>query len=380
MENIPDILKEIYNNLPVYCSNADELKSIWNEYIHLSKTRFPEISIDHDGDTVRLGELSPGCLLCKNGKWDCSFITPTCNQNCEFCISPLLNRSKIPISAYGKTMKDRIANYKKVKIKGVSFSGGEPFLNFMEIITRLNALKKELPENYYWLYTNGTLVTKAQIDILADSGINEIRYNTAATAYNDKKILRIIEYSAQKIENVTVEIPVILKDKEILLAAIPDYVNAGIRYINLHELMKEDNTPSQRLYDENFKQFIFQDGHTTEISLDSKFLVNEIIRKMIDSKAKININFCSTMNKLRQIRKRRANMIRLLKKSHEKVVDEEYLETVFIFRDKDAYQFIHPDDWRDKRANYKNYSNVALKKIAPLSVFNEARYISAHKL
>jgi hypothetical protein len=94
----------------------------------------------------------------------------------------------------------------------------------------------------------------------------------------------------------------------------------------------------------------------------------------------INLNFCSTINKLRQIRKRRANMIQLLKNSHEKIMEEEYLETVFIFQDRDAYQFIHPDLWQSDQTNYKNYSAIRLKKIAPLAVFDRARYISAQKL
>ncbi len=380
MENIPDILKEIYKSIPVHRSNIDELKTIWNEYIYVLKTQFPEISIDHDGDTVCFGELSPGCLLCKNGQWDCLFITPACNLNCEFCISPFLHRSKISISAYGKTAEDMITNYKKANIQGISFSGGEPFMDFQAIIIRLTALKQALPGNYYWLYTNGLLVHKEHIDMLADLGINEIRYNTAATAYNNKKVLRIIEYSAQKIENVTVEIPIILKDKEFLLSAIPNYVSAGVRYINLHELMKEDNTPSQYLEGENFKRFVFEDDHTTEISLDSKLLVNEMVSKIIDSKILINLHFCSTINKLRQIKKRRNNIIKLLKAPHEKIADEQYLETVFIFQDEDSFQFIHPDEWRGEQANYKNYSAIRLKKISPLSVFNEARYISAEKL
>lgn len=380
MEKIPEILNEIYKNLPAYRSNMDELKSIWNDYLHLLKTQFPEISIDHNGDTICLGDLSPGCVLCKNGEWDCSFITPACNLNCEFCISPFVSHVKIPISAYGKTIEEMIANYKKVGIKGISFSGGEPFLDFNKIMTHLKTLKQALPDNYYWLYTNGVLVHKEHIDQLADTGIDEIRYNTAATGYNNKSILRIMEYSAQKITNVTVEIPLILKDKNALLSAIPNYESAGVRYLNLHELMKEDNTPSQQLNNENFKQYIFEDGHATEISLDSKLLVNEIFRKIIDSKLKINLNFCSTMNKLRQIRKRRANMIRLLKQSHEKAIDEEFLETVFIFQDRDDYQFIHPDLWRSNQSNYKNYSAIRLTKMAPLSVFDQARYISTQKL
>jgi uncharacterized protein len=377
---IPDILKNIMDNLPSFTSNTNELKSIWKSYLYVLESEFPEILIDHGGDSVYLGQLSPGCVLCKNGEWDCLFIASACNLYCEFCISPFRPGSKIPISAYGETDRELIKNFKSAGIEGISFSGGEPFLDFPGMITRLNTLKKELPDYYYWLYTNGTLVKKAHIDILADSGINEIRYNTAATGYNDKRILKIIEYTAKKIENTTVEIPVIFKDKKILLAAITDYTHAGVKYLNLHELMKENDTPSEHLRNENFKKFTFEDGHTTEISLDSKFTVNEIIRKIVDADIELNLNFCSTVNKLRQIRKRRQNMIKLLKGPHEKMVEEEYLETIFIFKDKDTFQFIHPDVWRSERTKYVNYCGFTVIKIAPLSVYSKAHYISVQKL
>jgi pyruvate formate-lyase activating enzyme-like uncharacterized protein len=380
MQTSPEILRELLENIPAHHSNTHELRAEWKKYIRALETEFPEVVIADDGDTVCVGELSPGCICCKNGEWDCSFITHTCNLNCEFCISPSLPDSRIPVSAYGKTLGETVNNYKKANITGISFSGGEPFLYFPEIITRLEALKQELPDNYYWVYTNGTLAHKEQIDLLADVGINEIRYDTAATGYNNDKILNIIEYSAKKIAHVTVEIPVVLRDKDVLVSAIPDYVSAGVTYLNLHELMKEHNTPSQHLENENFIQCIFEDGHTTEISLDSRLVVKDIVRRMIDSKTAINLNFCSIMNKLRQLRKRRNNLIQVIKQPHEKVVDEEYLETIFIFRDKETYQFIHPDDWQTKQEELKNYTGIALKKIAPLSIFHDAGYISAQTL
>lgn len=380
MQNFPDILKKIYMTIPTHNSNINELKIIWKNYISSLEFEFPEVSIRHSKNTVCLGELSPGCLFCKNGEWDCIFITPSCNLNCDFCISPFTPLMNLPISSYGRNMEEIIKNYKTVRIKGVSFSGGEPFCKFSKIVTHLNYLKKKLSNIYYWIYTNGTLVNKEHIDILSDMGINEIRYNTAATGYNDKKILAIIEYSAKKMQNVTVEIPLLLKDKKVLLQSISDYENAGVKYLNMHELMKENNTRSEHLKNENFKKIIFKDGHITEISMDSKVVIKEIIKKIIDSKHKINLNFCSVMNKQRQIRKRRNNMIKLLKEPYEKIVDEEYLETIFIYKDKDTYQYIHPDDWKSKQTNYKNHTSIALRKIPPLSVFNTGCYIKAQKM
>ena len=116
---------------------------------------------------------------------------------------------------------------------------------------------------------------------------------------------------------------------------IPGPING----LNLHELMKEDNTPSAGLMNENFKQIIFEDGHRTEISLDSKFVVNEIFRKIHDSKMKINVNFCSTMNKRRQIRKRRQNMMQLLREPFEKIV-QEHLETVCVVQNENSWSYL----------------------------------------
>jgi len=362
------------------CIRDRELKTEWKNYISILKDEFPEISIKHNGDSIYLGELSSGCQFCKKGEWDCIFITPSCNLNCEFCISPFNLSSRIPFSAYGRNMEEIVKNYTIANIKGVSFSGGEPFCEFPKMVTHFKYLKNILFNNYYWVYTNGTTVNKEHIDILSDIGINEIRYNTAATGYNEKKILKIIEYSAKKIQNITVEIPVLFKDKEVLLQSISAYENAGVTYLNVHELMKENNTRSEHLKNENFKKIIFEDGHSTEISRDSKEVVKEIIKKMIASKHQMNLNFCSLMNKRRQIRKRRNNMIKLLKEPYEKIVNEEYVETVFIYKNKDTYQYVHPDDWKSQQGIYKNHTCIALRKMAPLTVFNQGCYIKAEKI
>lgn len=380
MESIPDILKEIEDHIMTADSNIGELRTIWTGYIHSLKHDVPDIQIDHQGDTICLGALSPGCTFCKNGEWDCIFITSECNLDCEFCISPLNPQSKIPFSAYGRTVDHIVENYHKVNIKGISFSGGEPFCHFRETVDRFKVLRHKLPNHYYWLYTNGILTAKKHIDILADSGMNEIRYNTAATGYDNERVMKIIEYSAKKIANVTVEIPILLKDKEKLLSMIPRYAEAGVKFINLHELMREKNTRSQNLKTENFKAFTLEDGHTTEISLDSRIAFREMIREIKKIPVKINVNFCSLMNKLRQTRKRRNNIIRLIKTPYEKIVDEQFLESVLILGDKENYQFMNPDEWQSNRHKIKTDNNMLIRKIAPMSIFKRSRYISVTKV
>ena len=90
MQTMPAMLRDILEHIPTHQANTHELRAEWEQYLRMVEAEFPEVLIVDDGDTVCLGELSPGCVRCKSGEWDCSFITPICNLRCEFCISPLL--------------------------------------------------------------------------------------------------------------------------------------------------------------------------------------------------------------------------------------------------------------------------------------------------
>ncbi|HOU92833.1 MAG TPA: hypothetical protein PLU22_17390, partial [Polyangiaceae bacterium] len=48
----------------------------------------PGLVVEDDGATVRIGERSPGCLLCKEGGWVCVFLTYRCAARCPFCSAP----------------------------------------------------------------------------------------------------------------------------------------------------------------------------------------------------------------------------------------------------------------------------------------------------
>lgn len=378
-KHIPDILTDILKGITPIRSNITELQSGWQRYITDLKTELPEITIKDDSDTVCLASLSPGCRRCKIGEWDCLFVTPDCNLNCQFCISPFQNR-RIPISAFGKTPAECIPRYRNAGITGVSFSGGEPFLEFETVAAWLQELKSEFPDNYYWIYTNGILVNREHIDVLSDLGLDEIRFNTAATDYQDPDVMRLIEYAAGKLSSVAVEVPVLRKDHAALREALPDYADAGVTFINLHELMREKNTPSQHLQNESFRTFVLPDGHVTDVSMDSRAVVKELIHTILASNLPLHLNFCSMMNKLRQIRKRRSRMAKVMKNTFENLVDDEYLESIFVFRDKTRHQWLHPNEWNDQKSRFAGQTVFKLKKLAPLSVWDTGRYISAHQL
>ncbi|MDD4309404.1 MAG: hypothetical protein PHO32_03415, partial [Candidatus Cloacimonetes bacterium] len=97
-------------------------------YLATLKEDMPFVTIEDGGETIRMGELSPGCMLCKEGRWDCLFLTPLCNLSCTFCISPLHSRKQVKLSVFGRTLQEIASNHKKTNICGIGYSGGEALM------------------------------------------------------------------------------------------------------------------------------------------------------------------------------------------------------------------------------------------------------------
>jgi pyruvate formate-lyase activating enzyme-like uncharacterized protein len=332
-----------------------------------TKKSYPDLIIEDGGDTVRIGDLSQGCRLCKDGAWDCLFVTSMCNLNCHFCLSPTLNDGAIPVSAMGSET-DLIENYTIANIKGCSYSGGEPLLDFDKLIHLHQLLRHHYPQNYFWLYTNGVLLDTNKLRLLAELGFNEIRFNTAATGYSDPNILRVIEKAAQFIENITIEIPLLKQDEPKLLAALKRYENAGVKYLNLHDLMREGGSNSALIQHENFDRVTFKDGHCTDISLDSWSMFLDIVKHSAEHSLRLSLNHCSIANKIRQISKRRQQMARIVKLPHQKM-EADLLYTIKVTNRNKTICYFHPDLFDEKLADKTSHIEH-IKILAPLFICN----------
>ena len=250
-------------------SNTDQHLAAWEGFVNDLRSRVPSAQVADDGATIYLGKLSRGCSHCKRGSWDCIFVTKRCNLACSFCCSAKTAPREGFASTLGRSVEELIQNYLTIGIGGVSLSGGEALLEPEQTFTLLETFRKRLPDRYLWLYTNGLLLRPECIERLVDVGLDEIRFNAAATAYDDPILLGTIARAAQRIPAVTVEIPAIPDDAARLIACLPTWSNAGVTYLNLHELMRERNSLSAHLQGE-FRQVVLADGHVTDISVGSR--------------------------------------------------------------------------------------------------------------
>lgn len=249
-----------------------------------------QISVSFDNHKPHNGPLSPGCIICSKGKWACVYITKKCTTDCFFCPQAREHGEESTPKANGVTFNDPldfVAYINTFGIEGVGFSGGEPLLVANRLLAFTDTIRQHLGYKYYiWMYTNGHLVDKEILKQLKSSGINEIRFDIYATGYRLEPVILATRY----IENVTVEIPAIPEDINILKDCLLPLKKAGVRFLNLHQII---------LSKHNYTSFLTRDyiyARSQQFDprvLDSELMALEIMKYSLDKKIDLPINYCS---------------------------------------------------------------------------------------
>lgn len=359
-------------------SNLDALTQVWQAGLAEARKEIPGLFIGSEGGDVHLGGLSPGCQACKAGTWDCIFITPQCNLNCAFCYSPQAVPGDYVGSVFGTTPEQVAANHARTHITGVSFSGGEPFLEPGRLLEWVSRFTGRSPRLYTWVYTNGLLAEEGILRDLAGLGLDEIRFNTAATDYDHLLVMQHIASAARFIPNVTVEIPAIPAHEVRLLSCLPGWSARGVRYLNLHELIYEPGSPSGSMAGKR-QPVILADGHRTAIDPQSRSLTWKVMTRVASEKIPLAVNDCSLQSKLLQVRGRRRSLSPLTAGSCEKLVGSEVFESFCLVRNENDYHFVHPDELPVMRPRFPGCRVFRLVREAPLALHAEKRWLACEE-
>lgn len=236
--------------------------------------------------------LSPGCRRCGDGVWSCLFINGRCNGRCFYC--PTTQDEDGPPVTNGlifRKPEDYAAYVTALNFSGVSISGGEPLLTPDLTLSYIKAVRESCAEGIHiWLYTNGTMLTAELCQRLKDAGLNEIRFDIGAVRYNLKKLLLAIGV----IPTVTVEIPAVPEDEELLRAKLVEMAEAGVNHLNLHQM---------RLTKHNFgnlleRNYTFLHGEKVTV-LESELTALRTVRYSLEQGIKLPVNYCSFAYKRR---------------------------------------------------------------------------------
>jgi hypothetical protein len=225
---------------------------------------------------------------------------------------------------------------------------------------------------------------------LSELGLDEIRFNLAATGYTHPEVLEHVKKAVRNLPVVTVEIPAIPEDAAALLAALPVWADLGVRYLNLHELMFEPGTPSA-LRAGPRQDLLTPDGHETQFHPASRELTLHVMQAVQAQGLTLAVNDCSMQNKLRQLRGRRRLVGKYLESSAapETAVPrmgapetaapaaldaDGFLQTVLVCPSATEGLLVHPDELAEARRRYPGALGYRLRCLPPLSLFEPAHW------
>jgi pyruvate formate-lyase activating enzyme-like uncharacterized protein len=373
------VIRDQVNHLQKPSSNLDALQPVWQAHVSEARERIRNLHVEAEGEVLYLGGLSPGCQACKEGAWDCIFITMRCNLDCDFCYSPHAIPRDYAGSLLGSAPEEIAENHSRTRITGISFSGGEPFAEPQKLFDWVSWFTIRYPDRYFWVYTNGLLADEERLQRLAELGMDEIRFNLAATGYDHPSVLENVAAAARSIPNVTVEIPAIPEHSAKLLSCLLVWSELGVRFLNLHELMYEPGTNSASMPGSRWP-IITSDGHRSEINPDSRALTLAVMQRVQNEGLPLAVNDCSLQSKIRQLRGRRKCLAPLVKAPHEKLVRDEVYESLCAYRGGEEVYFFHPDSVDEMRQQFPNHRCVRLVRTAPLSIRDPGQWIAFEPL
>ena len=285
----------------------------------------------HPGFKIFEDNYSRGCQLCQQGKWICIYLTYLCNAQCHFCPAPYKQVDKI-VSDFGND-KDTIYHYlEKYNFSGISFSGGDCFLVFDRLLHWLSFFKQRNPHIYFWVYTNGLAVDEQKLRKLADAGLDEIRFNIAASGYNNPLVLEQLSNATKLIANVAVEIPSIPDNCSKLLSVLPFLNEIKVKYLHLHEYLLMPDDPSYKTKNKN--TFLFNKEASLVYHTQSLKNTEKIKQYCSANNLSIKVNNCSLYKKEVQMLYRRLMMGKIFKKQYDLLSQDGMLEHYFTFPNK----------------------------------------------
>lgn len=275
---------------------------------------------------IHTGKLSPGCLICGEGYWSCMFINGLCTAHCFYCPQDRKMKKERPPTEDGITFEKAqdYADYlEKFNFKGVGFSGGEPLLIFEKLMEYLGKIRRKFGKKIYlWIYTNGDLVNQDKLKRLKEAGLNEIRFDISAKDYD----LRPVELAVNIINTVTVEIPAIPEDYEIVKKCLVKLQKIGVKHLHLHQL----NATEYNYKNFSDRSYTFL-HHPSVPILESEITALKLISYAIDYKISLPINYCSSVYKTRlQSKGKRERIAPLISEDFEEITSAGYIRSLSV--------------------------------------------------
>jgi len=159
-----------------------------------------------------------------------------CNAKCPFCFVETSDpESRDPDERYHRQALLKRFRRQRAELEGVALTRGEPLLYMSELEACVSEMRAAKPALHFWVFTNGILADREHLRALRALGIQEIRFNLAATDYSTKTLKNLAQ-AREMFKYLVVEIPSYPKQKAALIACLARLDGIGIDQLNLQEL------------------------------------------------------------------------------------------------------------------------------------------------
>ncbi|MBQ4638839.1 MAG: radical SAM protein [Clostridia bacterium] len=243
-------------------------------------------------------KFSRGCRSCLTGNGLTAIRkTNKCNLKCKFCydFGEMDNQPPIGEGMWeigGTKFRERdiellLSIYNKPS--GVSYVYLEPFMEIEKYYGIIGKFNKAGVHQH--LYTNGTLATEENLKALAESGLDELRFNLGASNCADK-VIENIGLAKKYFKYVGIETPMTPEFFESFMEKKAAILSTGVDFINCAELHLNANN-IENYWGENM--YICRHGYISPIW--SRELTQKFMKTADDENWNIAVHDCSNHTK-----------------------------------------------------------------------------------
>jgi hypothetical protein len=201
----------------------------------------PSLELHASGHCIHVGKISPGCRGCFTPEISMGIqVGAKCMMKCPYCYYDPARGEQSRVEMDSQ-LADLFARGLAPNWNPIIFalqSTGETLLYMDELEKFVKVIKEMEPRKkrnfYLYLYTNGLLANKENLERLKEWGVAELRFHLSASDFSEEAY-KNLETAISMGFTGTVELPSLPHNREKIMGMLPRINDLGVKHLDLVE-------------------------------------------------------------------------------------------------------------------------------------------------